>query len=235
MGKKQEEHAYRQMEKNTVKAANQLRESEMVRFYNPNEKVKRLLFLGNSITLHDAKPDIGWYHEHGMAASAPEKDYVHLVMTKCNEMADDMAYCVCQGAEWERRYQNGDKVFPLYESARLFHADIAVMRLIENCPAVGFCADAFQENLRCLLQYLAPLSSAQWILTTGFWRHPGDSAIADLAKELHLPLVTLGDLGERDEMKALGLFAHEGVANHPGDLGMQHIADRIFAAIKDYL
>lgn len=232
---KPKENAYRQMEKNTVKAAAQLQESEMVRFYNPAGKGKRLLFLGNSITLHGVKPDIGWHHAHGMAASAPERDYVHLTMAKCNEIADDMAYCVCQGAEWERRYRNGEEVFPLYEQARLFHADIAVMRLIENCPAKDFCADAFQENLRRLLQYLAPLSTTKWVFTTGFWRHPGDSAIADLAQELHLPLVPLGDLGERDEMKALGLFAHEGVANHPGDLGMQHLADRIFAAVKEYL
>ena len=102
------------------------------------------------------------------------------------------------------------------------------MRLIENCPARGFDGLVFKKELWELLAYLSPSQKAKIILTTGFWRHPGDRYIRELALECGCPLAELGDLGDRDDMKALGLFAHKGVANHPGDRGMEFIAQRIF-------
>lgn len=226
---------YDSMKKNTVNASKQLPESELIKFYNQCGSGKRIMLIGNSITLHGVKPDIGWEYEHGMAASSKEKDYVHLLMNKINSVSSDNAFCVCQAANWEMAYKDGDSTFKLYENAREFGADILIFRIMENCPADNFDSEAFKREAKKLLSYLDASGSAQIILTTPFWHHPGEESIEELAEEMNLPLVRLGDLGERDEMKALGLFWHDGVANHPGDLGMQHIADRIFEKVKAFL
>ena len=62
-----------------------------------------------------------------------------------------------------------------------------------------------------------------------------DEAIIDYAKENDLPYVTLRDLVEDDDMKAIGLFAHKGVANHPEDAGTKRTADRILIELEKLL
>ena len=47
--------------------------------FDPAKKGPRVLFVGNSITLHGPRPQIGWTNNWGMAASARDKDYVHLL------------------------------------------------------------------------------------------------------------------------------------------------------------
>ena len=227
---------YEQIRKNTVKAENQLKETEYVTFENPEGTGIRVMFVGNSITLHDAAPDIGWNNRWGMAASAKDKDYVHRLISKINLVKEDAAYCICQVASWERGYRDGtEKMYRLFESARDFNADIIILRFIENCPLDEFDAEVFKAELGKLLTYLNPSGMAKVVITTGFWRHCGDEAIREFAETHDIPLAELGDLGETDEMKAIGLFEHEGVANHPGDLGMKKIAERIYEKLEQYL
>jgi len=221
-------NAFAQMDKNTVRAKNQLNDTPCVRFENPNGSGPRILFVGNSITLHGVKADIGWNAEWGMAASEKEKDYVHLLMESVKRTAPDACFCICQVAEWERAYKEGETKFPLYEAARSFAADILIMRCVENCPKADMDTDLLAQKYDALIEHLKGSDAAQVIVTTGFWHHPGDEALCRVATDRYKPLIPLGDLGDDDAMKAIGLFEHMGVANHPGDLGMKAIADRIF-------
>ena len=222
---------YAQMDKNTVKAKNQLKESSCIRFHGADQSGARIMLVGNSITLHGIKHEIGWHNEWGMAASAEEKDYVHVLERIIRQKDAAAAFCVCQASHWEVNYKTGTEVHPTYEQARLFAPDIIVFRCIENCQRMDFEAETFLRELDALLSYLNADGHARVIITTAFWHHPGNDSLRTFAAERGYPLIELSDLGERDEMKALGLFEHDGVANHPGDLGMQTIAERIAAVL----
>jgi len=222
-----------QMDKNTVEAKNQLKESEVIAFENLEKDGVRVMFVGNSITLHGVKEDIGWMNRWGMAASAKEKDYVHLCMKDIMKKHSDAAFCICQASGWEMRYKNGEETYPIYESARNFEADIIVMRLVENCPKAEYEKELFMKEYAKLIAFLNPTGKAKVITTTGFWKHPADEAIRECANANGYTVCELSDLGEQDVMKALGLFEHSGVANHPGDLGMQAIAERICKKIDE--
>ena len=218
------------IEENTVKAENQLKKNDYIQLEDNGGL--RILFVGNSITRHGPKAEIGWYHDFGMAASDISKDYVHLVLNEFSAK-QEISYCICQAAEWEWKYKIGTEVLNLYEAAKKFNADIIIMRIIENCNISDFNGELFEREYKKLIDYLNYSGKARIILTTSFWKHPGDNNIIKVGEDNGYETIYLGDLGELDEMKAIGKFQHRGVSIHPGDKGMRAIADRILNKIKE--
>ncbi len=221
-----------QLEKNTVSSKNQLKEFERIIYINKEGKGKRILFVGNSITRHGYKPEIGWYGVYGMAASSEDKDYVHLLAKRIPEVTEDPAFCVCQCSDWERCYKDENYNMSIFDPARDFGADIIVIRIMENVPGKEFEPDTFRTAYKRFIDYFNSTGKAQIVLTTSFWKHPGDPEIVKVAEERGCKCANLGELGEDKSMKAIGLFEHSGVANHPGDKGMAAIADAIFEIME---
>ncbi len=226
---------YSQIKKNTVSSENQLRVSETVFVDNPEGKGKRVMFVGNSITLHGPNESLGWHNFCGMAASSLDKDYVNLLKKKVRGKDIDAAFCICQAAGWERGYKEGASAMEKSLAARDFEADVIVMRIIENCKVAEFDAEMFFEQYGEFIKYLNKTGKAKVILTTGFWKHPGDEQIIKTGEKYSYPCIYLGDLGEDDAMMAKGLFEHAGVAMHPGDKGMENIANRIWQELEKVL
>ena len=215
-------------EKNTVEAENQTREKFKVHeVVNPQ---KRVLFLGNSITLHETAPHIGWNFNWGMSASCEEKDYVHIVLKGLREKYGAVSHCVVNVGEWEKNYfQEG--VIEKFKGAREFSADTVIFRLGENVRRDRFDEYPLTEYMRAFMDYFTD-SAKKVVVTDTFWEHSYIcSVLQNLAHEKGYEFVSICDLGEQDENKALGLFEHAGVAGHPGDLGMQRIAERILTKL----
>ncbi len=223
------------LDENTVPAKNQLKSNDSIFYENETGNGVRILFVGNSITLHAYKAEIGWYGEnYGMAASSKDKDYVHLVKKYVLENDAQASFCICQASEWEVNWKNGEEQIQEFLPAREFNADIIIMRIVENCPKQEMQIDNFAKQYKKLIDYFNPNKKAKIILTTGFWKHPADEAIIKVGKDNGYVTVYLGKLEEDSTMMALGEYEHKGVSLHPGDRGMAEIARRINAEIKKF-
>lgn len=209
---------------NDVPASNQTKEKFKV--VEVENAAKRVLILGNSITLHETKPEIGWNNNWGMAASSEEKDYVHVVLNALRKKYGKLSYCVANVGEWEKNYFD-EKVIEKFKGAKDFQADTVIFRFGENISKDNFEKYPLSGYVKIFTEYFIE-KAEKVVMTDTFWAHGYIcDTLQQVAKENGYDFVTLADLGEQAENKALGLFEHAGVANHPGDLGMQRIAQRI--------
>lgn len=208
---------------NTVSAKNQVDENV---FYLGSCGL-RVMILGNSITLHNPKADIGWYGKWGMAASSADKDYVHQLYYTVTEHFGNTQFCVVQASDWELNF-NDDVLSEKFSKAKSFAPDVLVFRLGENIHPDKCSVEGLYEAIGGLLSYFCT-SQTKIVFTTRFMPDEKvDDIIRRFAKEHKCPLAELGDMGHDYSMLAFDKFEHGGVASHPGDKGMSQIADRIW-------
>lgn len=112
----------KEIEKNTVSGDGQMINSSEISFLGNEKAKKRILILGNSITRHGPLKEIGWEHDYGMAASAPEKDYVHRLYTMLTERGEDVYIFIRQAAFWEGHFFD-ENILAKYIPDKDFGAD----------------------------------------------------------------------------------------------------------------
>ena len=197
----------------------------------------RVLIYGNSIALHGRAPKIGWDRDWGMAASAREKDFAHLVVSaleaKRGERAD---FRIRNLAVLERNFRTNLTDFADLASDVAYAPDYVVIAIGENVPALG-AADV-PDYTQFLASLAKPLvESAKHppvVMRSPFWKNAVKAdCTAKAAKEAGAIYVDAGPLGDKEENMAIGLFKHQGVARHPGDLGMRRLADLILAGFPN--
>ena len=199
----------------------------------------KVLIYGNSIALHGYAPQIGWPGEWGMAASAREKDFAHLVVAdleaKRGERAD---FRIRNLALLERNFRTNLTYFADLASDVAYAPDYVVIAIGENVPALA--EKDMPDYTRFLVALTQPLVASakrpKVVMRSPFWRNAAKAdCTAKAAAEVGAIYVDAGFLGDREENLALGLFEHKGVARHPGDLGMRRLADLILSGLDDQL
>lgn len=194
---------------------------------------QRMLIVGNSIMEHGPAPNLGWYNSNGMAASAPEKDFVHLLTKQLTNAYPQATVKLLSGGLFEQNFA----VFNLDEYNELlqqFKPDLIVVRIAENVNEGNVnntnFALAYERLLDRLVRFSGP---AKVVCTTSVWKRPkANDAIRKVAAKKGYALVELSIIEGKDQFFAFTEYKNAAVGAHPNDVGMQRIADLIWDQVR---
>lgn len=197
----------------------------------------KILFLGNSITLHGPAPEIGWTGNWGMAASRAENDYVHLLTASLGKLAGAKPEIMVRNiADFERGHTTFDIEQKLADQLK-FEADLVIVAIGENVADLT-TPEAQQHYTEAFARLLATLNRhgrPTIFVRSSFWSHPvKDGIMRKASEQAGVTFVDISSLGG-DKANAASSerdFQHAGVAAHPGDQGMQAIANALLQSIR---
>ena len=195
--------------------------------------------IGNSITVH--APNEVWWNEIGMAASTEDRDYVHLAAEQLSGLYGKTAVHPLYCYAWETAEDRSAKLFMLdpYLDPQL---QLVTIQLGENAKDLTTFGRDFEALIR-YVQEKAP--QARILVIGGFWSSGDrDRMKQEAAEKTGAGFVSLEEIRDNPEYQAgIGAVVYDAegtphtvenadVAGHPGDRGMQYIADRVVETLK---
>ena len=199
--------------------------------------VNRILVLGNSVTLHPPAPNIGWTGNWGMAASAEEKDFVHLLIADIAKKAGGQPQFLAKNtADFERKQTDFDLKKGLAD-ARAFRPDIVIVAIGANAPNPESpeAKARWKAAFEALLNEIQSWDKPRIFVRSEFWFSPiKEGVMKEACLQAGAVYVDMcrTDLVEEFAARSERKFDHAGVAGHPGDKGMRVIADSLFDAME---
>lgn len=203
----------------------------------PVKQFERVLILGNSITIHPPNPAVEWHANWGMAASRPENDFTHLLAKKMNAKTE-----AANISAWEGNHASFD--LSALDPYFLSNPDLIIVRLGENVvDQIGF-----EQSFSKMIDHVTSSNpTAKMLITGNFWKNESlDNILLKVAQEKNIHFVPLSQLDQIENKSYIGAtifnidgssyeVIDQGVAGHPGDLGMEKIANTIFMNITNNL
>ena len=209
---------------------------------NCDQEHYNMVFIGNSITRHDYA-DYWWSDDRGMASRSIDTDYVHVV---ANRMADKQNLPINEYAynyaTWEVQASDRAETFPMIKPYLNSNLDTVVIQLGENVSNLTTFQDDYEELVKYVMDNAR---NARIVLVGDFWTNDEQEEMKEkVANKLQIPYVDLSAIQNNSTYQAgLGTMVegsdgvqhkieHAGVAVHPGDKGMQFIAEKIIDCIQ---
>jgi hypothetical protein len=191
----------------------------------PTDTATRIVFIGNSLTLHPASKDLDWPNHWGMAASTQDRDYAHLTGAALKLPVSIFSFSSLE-LDPVANVPRIAEVAPVIDATTL-----VVVELGDNVlPAkLGPFAGAYGKLLTTASRGLRVVCVSTW------WRNPSTDAV--IRQQCMLRggrYVDIGDIfsDPASQDRQGTQFSNAAVNAHPHDGGMARIADRVAAALR---
>lgn len=216
----------------------------------------RVLMIGNSILHHGPNNNLGWSGNWGMAASAEENDYAHILHNYIsNEVPENTHLQIMNFASWEKNWNSivlseDEKAL----EARNYSADIICIRLGENVAYGLEIGTSMKEDFKTAFEqfvtYVSGIDQGRSpiiIIGGNFWNFKQyvDTAMEEVCSSQQWPYVAIwpttynpNNPDYHSLYTAFGVdyldqeSTDEGVLQHPDDAGMQKIADLLWQKLR---
>ena len=212
----------------------------------------KILFVGNSITIHPPSDALGWSGNWGMAATCEENDYVHRLMSAIHEKYPNVECKIVSAWDFEKNFYDLSRISKdKYKEYINFDADIIICSIGANInnssneDDSGFITnyELTAENYRDIVNYFNPYNDAKIIpCITTLSRSVVRNTIRECVQAEGWECVDWSDLTSYvytgKPYKSASVFSDNvssGVLAHPGDYGMQIMAERLYEPTEKYI
>jgi len=189
-----------------------------------------LFVVGNSLSRHEPRAAVGWKFNHGMAATSPEHDYVHLLL---GEIA------TATGKQYElfiTRMKDEQSMGGLTPQ-RPKTADIIIFQVGDNYQNKLPPTELTRRYTAILKEFKQNYPKAILVAVSTWHPYPPGKLMRQCAEQEGVLWADISTLGLRPEMQAKseGHFSNPAVNWHPGDKGMAAIANAIWKILSPAL
>lgn len=209
-----------------------------------DEQKLNVLCVGNSLLSHGANQDLGWSGTWGMAASSEDKDYYHQLQNIFAEEYPDVKAEFKKVAvsplervvDTDENHDYTSDIKGAFDTVTAdFVPDVVTLQIGDNTSS-NITPKSYAHALVQIADYFKKLNPDVAVVYSVpfFASDVKQNGTLLAAEETGFACANLRKLN-KDENKALGLFEHSGVANHPGDKGMRAVAEELFSQIKPVL
>ena len=197
------------------------------------------LAIGNSITLHGKSSF--WWNEIGMAASDAKHDYFHLVVSHLEISNAEVMAKAFNFSVWEVQGHDRDETLDFLDPYLSQRLNLVTIQLAENASDLA----TYEEDYVSLIEYVKTKAPNARILVVGdFWSRGNRNELKiNAVNKTKAEYVSLNGIIDNkryycglnmivyDDDGNEHIVEHNGVAKHPGDIGMRAIADRIIEVL----